>query len=293
MKQIECWGNHEYDESTDTLYYNRGCGLCSNTSVLTFLFLLLKSEYDLYPQKIITNLDSYKNTNLYDKFFYVDKDKIQAVKDLDRDTCKNFIRNIGVNLWGLGTNKEQVNLSLIKPIFDAYMNLTDRVKENSNRIIKKYNIDENNFKFILWRKTDKIGEITWFDSNAKYPDFQDALNVLNNDLTNTVLQTDDISIFNEAKDISGITILNEVPLCPDTTGQDGVHTYFNKLSEKEHFEKLGYTHEDTVLNLLSILYLASKSKVFVGYPGNMSFFVCCLRNNFDNVYFFKDKKSFF
>jgi len=293
MKQIECWGNHEYDESTDTLYYNRGSGLCSNTSVLTFLFLLLKIDYDLYPQKIITNLDSYKNTNLYDKFFYVDKDKIQSVKDLDIDTCKNFIRNVGVNLWGLGTNKEQVNFSLIKPVFDAYMNLTDQVKENCNCIIKKYNIDENNFKFILWRKTDKIGEITWFDSNAKYPDFKDALNVLNNDLTNTVLQTDDISIFNEAKDIPGITILNEVPLCPDNTGHDGVHTYFNKLSEKEHFEKLGYTHEDTVLNLLSILYLASKSKIFVGYPGNMTFFVCCLRNSFDNVYFFKDKKSFF
>lgn len=293
MKQFEYWGNHEYDENSDTLYYNRGCGLCSNTTVLTHFLITLKHAYNLYPRKIITNLDSYKNLNLYDKLLYINADKIQAVKDLDHDACRNFTTNVGVNLWGLGQNKEQINLSLIKPIFDAYMNLTDLVKENCNRIIKKYNIDENNFNFILWRKTDKIHEITWYDANAKYPDFQDALNILNNNPLNTVLQTDDIDIFNEAKDMPGITILNEVPLCPDISGHNGVHTHFNKLTEKEHFDKLGYTHEDTVLNLLSILYLASKSKIFVGYPGNMSFYVCCLRNSFDNVYFFKDKKSFF
>jgi hypothetical protein len=293
MIEIDWWSKNSYDENTDTLYYNRGFGLCSNTSVLTNLLLMLKNEYDFYPQKIVTNLLEYKNINLYDKFLFVDKDKIQAIKDLDKNKCKTYMRDVGLNLWGMGTCKEQIDFTIIKPIFDAYFNFTDVVKENSNRIIKKYNINQDNFNFILWRKTDKIHEITWFDKNAQYPDLVDALNLLNNNFTNTVLQTDDLSIFNQAKNISDLTILEEIPLCPDTTGQTGVHNFYKDFSEEEHLNKHGYRHEDTMLNLLSILYIASKSKVFIGYPGNMSFFISCLRNSFNNVHFFKDKNNFF
>jgi hypothetical protein len=293
MIDIEWWGKHNYDENTSTLYYNRASGLCSNTSVLTHVLLMLKTEYDFYPQKIVTNLLEYKNINLYDKFLFIDKDKIEAIKNLDKNTCKSFIHNVGINLWGMGTCKEHIDFSIIKPIFDAYFNFTDLVKENSDRIIQKYNINQDNFNFVLWRKTDKIHEITWFDRNAKYPDFEDALNLLNNNFSNTVLQTDDISIFNAAKNIPNITILEEIPLCPDTTGQTGVHTFYKDFSEEELLNKVGLKHEDKMLNLLSILYIASKSKMFIGYPGNMSFFISCLRNSFNNVYFFKDKNNFY
>jgi len=293
LKQIEYWGNHEYDLDTDTLYFNRDYGLCSNFSVLTLFLIALKHHWNLIPQNIVTNLFCYKNINLFKNLITINKNKIIEFKEFSNEICKSFTLNTGINLWGIGHNKNQINLELINLVFDTFFNLTDTVKSNSLRIVDKYKFNKESFNFLLWRKTDKIHEITWFDKDAKYPELSDALNLFKNDFKNVVAQTDDICIKSELSRISDITILNELPLCPDTSGQNGVHTYFNNLTPEQLKNEYNQTHEEQVLNLLSILHLASISKVLVGYPGNMTFTACCLRKNFDNVYFFKDSKNFF
>lgn len=251
--------------------FSRWCGLGSNLIVLMDLLIKMKIDYDIIPEEISANLAVYKNYNIYNKLLYINKSKINDFKKLSNDYLDScFLKKSNISVYGLGNKKDDIDLDLMEIIFDAYFNMTDLVIDRANQIIKKYNINLNNFNFILWRKTDKINEI------QNYPKLDEALKLLNGDFSNLVAQTDDLIIYEEFKNHKDIIILKELGFCSNDNGlHHEIYHNPNKFDEHEH-----------LLNLFAIIYIASKSNVFIGYPGNLSIIVCILKK-FKNAFIIK------
>jgi len=275
-------GHHEFDPDTNILYFNRNCGIGSNVTVLMHFLMDLKLK-GIYPENIKTKLTDYKDIDMYEENFYIDKNNLIKWRDFSNSEIEAFMQKAKPSELGLGTCKEEINLHITNLLLTTFFNFTKKVYDESNEIIKKYNIKDYNF--IFWRKSDKIGEI-----KDGYPDLCDGLSILKTKL-NLIAQTDDYSIFEELKQFNDITILNELPL--SKTFNHGVHYMCKDMTNEEYKQKYGHDYKDHITKLLAIIYIASKSKIFVGYPGNLSFLVAVLRNSFENVYFFKNKNSLY
>jgi hypothetical protein len=257
-----------YHKNLKTFNFSRWCGLGSNLIVLIDLLVKMKIDYDIVPENIVVNLPIYKNYNIYNKLLYINKTKINDFKNLSNDYLDScFLKKSNTSVYGLGNKRDDIDLDLMEIIFDAYFNMTGLVVDRANEIIKKYNINLNNFNFILWRKTDKTTEI------KDYPKLDEALKLLNGDFSNLIAQTDDLVIYEEFKKYKGIIVLKELGFCSNNNGiHHEIYHNPNKFDEHEH-----------LLNLFAIIYIGSKSNIFIGYPGNLSFIVSVLKK-FKNAF---------
>lgn len=276
----------KFDENTNTLYYERNCGIGSNFSVLVHLLLFLKVCKKIYPTKIVMNLTDYKGLDLYKNIFYINKDKLEEWKSFDWKRAEQFLIRTQPNGWGLGSSKKDIDLDATNLIIQTFFNLYESVLAEEESIIKKYNIDKDNFNFIYWRRTDKIFDV----HNSIYPDVEDGLKLFDS-FENLIGQTDDPIVVDEFKKHQQIKILNVLPVSP--VERMGYHYYCQRITDKEHIEKYGYSIDDHAKKLLGIVKLASSAKKFVGYPGNLSFMIALFRNNFNNFKFFYDKNIFY
>jgi len=266
-----------YYKNLKTFKISRWCGLGSNLIVLINLLVKMKIDYDIVPENIITNLAVYKNYNIYNKLLYINKAKINDFKNLSNDYLDScFLKKSNISVYGLGNKRDDIDLDLMKIIFDAYFNMTDLVIDRANQIIKKYNINLSNFNFVLWRKTDKTTEI------EDYPKLSEALELLNGDFSNLIAQTDDLVIYEEFKKYKNIIILKELGFCSNNNGlHHEIYHNPNKFDEHEH-----------LLNLFAIIYIASKSNMFIGYPGNLSLIVSILKK-FKNAFIIRTDGSIY
>lgn len=276
----------KFDESTNTLYYERNCGIGSNFSVLLHLLLFCKVCKSIYPSKIVMNLTDYRGLDLYKNIFYINLNKLEEWKNFDWKKSEQFLVKTWPNGWGIGHSKNDIDLEITNLLMQTFFNLHDCVLEEEKIIIKNYNIDVDNFNFIYWRRTDKVYDV----HNTVYPDVEDGLKLFDS-LENLLGQTDDPVVVDEFKKYNQIKILNVLPLSP--IERMGYHYYCQKITEDEHKDKYGYSFDEHAKKLLGIIKLASKAKKFVGYPGNISFMIALYRNNFDNFKFFYDKNSFY
>jgi len=266
-----------YDNESKTLILARWSGIGSCWVVLTHFLIQLKAYYDIVPENIVTSLYLYRNYNLYNEIFYINKKEITNFKKLDNKHLLSFLEKNRQTAVGLGNSKDDLDLNLIDVIFKSYFNITDLIHNRANEIIKKYGINLNNFNFILWRKTDKVNEIT------NYPSLDEALNLLNGNFLNLIAHTDDLSIYNRLNKYKDVITLEELPLCSNDRG--GHHEVFldrtKIVDEKSH-----------IVTMIAIIYIASKSNMFIGYPGNLSWIVSVLKK-FNNTYLIKGHNSFF
>jgi len=275
-----------YDASVDTLNFKRFCGIGSNMTVLMDLLMRFKLQ-NICPGKITTILTNYKGYDMYKEDLFVDKNYLQVWKDFSKDRVSAFYKKFHPNIFGFGNNKEELDLELFLTLFKTYFNLSKRVLREANFIKKKYNI-KNNYNFVLFRKTDKVGEVNAV--TRSYPELSDALNLSDN-LKNTIVQTDDFKILDELKANSDVTILNELPITNNPNL--GVHDMSIHLSDQEYKNKFGHEYKDHGCKLFAIMKIAAESKTFIGYPGNLSFHISLMRGNFNNVFFFKSKNTFY
>lgn len=262
-----------YNKKTKTFILHRWAGLGSNWVTLILFIIKLKGYYDIVPDNIFTGLHVYKSYNLYDDIFFINKEKIHDFKKIDSGRLLSFLSKNTATHCGIGNSKDDLDLELIQIVLESYFNFTPRVVARAEEIIKKYNLNLNSQDFILWRKADKISEV------HEFPELNEALKMLKN--KNAIGHTDDPDIFNEFEK-NNINTLNEMGL--DETKQGGHHQILwhpEKHDEKYH-----------VLTMMAIVYLASKADNFIGYPGNLSWIVCAIKN-FRNACFFKKQKELF
>ena len=73
----------------------------------------------------------------------------------------------------------------------------------------------------------------------------------------------------------------------------GFHIQHKDMSDEDFKKKYEISRKDYIINLASLTHIAAKSDQFIGYPGNISFFVCLIRNSFENVVFFKNSEELF
>lgn len=274
---------HRHDIIDNTLYFERDCGICSNFSVIMDLLMYFKI-HNIHPNKIVSKLSIYKGYDIFKEDLKVDEEKLKQWINFNPERVKNFYDKIRPSNFGFGIKKEELDLELLLTIFNTYFKTTEKIKKEADLLREKYKLNEH-YNFILWRKTDKVGEV-----DGEYPSFSNAVDLANNSFK-TVLQTDDNDILNEAKKIDRLIILNELPL--SNAVNLGVHEMSLKMTNEEYKTQFGHDYKDHATKLLAIMNIASKSNVFVGYPGNISFHVCMMRGKFDNVHFFRTKNIFY
>ena len=282
MFDIEYWGNHQFDTHSKTLHFNRGAGLCSNLGILIHLIAHLKAEKNFVPERIVTRFAKYKDCNIYDNLFYIDK--LEKWKNYSTDNVKNMLSRATPSWVGWGNCKEDIDMETTNVIRDVYLNCSNLIAVETEKIYNDYHMDRDNFNFLLWRLTDKTQDIPVHD----YPELDDALQCFKT-LDNVFVHTDDNHVYNMLKDRQ-MNMLDVLPRDPDGTGG---HHYVNNLSENEYENLFGHSYPVHMARILALLNVASKSNTFVGYPGNMSFYICLLRQNFHNVHFFKRKNCMY
>jgi len=282
-------GEYFYNDQSKILDFKRYCGLFSNVSVMMHLFSELKLS-NKYPEKIITNLTEYKGINVYDFLYDVDITRLDSWKNYDMDATRQFRIGTAVNLYGFGTSRHQIDLSLTSAKMDAYLCPSKLAKNRAEEIIKRFEIDEKNSTFVWWRKTDKTREITWYRPDARYPSIEDVLKLISNDKV-IYFQTDDTEIYNEVSKYKNIKLLNILPI--DKNNTTGFHILAKSVNVDEFYKTYNQTFEEYLINLLAMTIVASRCKKFVGYPGNISLYVSLLRRSFDNVFFFKNHEEFY
>lgn len=292
----EYYGGHaNYDDSTKTLEFVRYCGVFSNVTVLMHLLFELKLK-GYYPEKIKTCLTEYKNFDLYDGVFEIDKNNLQNWKNFDMEKVAYIKRNTAPNLYGFGKSKNEIDLTLTKVLIDTYFNSSMEILTRIEEIKRLHEINLEDSAFIWWRKTDKIHEITWFNLNAKYPEVSDVFKYLKSH-KNVYMQTDDPVVFGEfskIKNIKCLDVFNRNKYFTDSdVFKNGFHIHHKDMSDDDFKKKYEISRKDYIINLVSLTYIAAKSNQFIGYPGNISLFVCLIRNSFENVVFFKNSEEFF
>lgn len=284
MIDIEYWGNHKYDINSKTLYFNRNSGLCSCISVLTHLLAYLKWGKNFVPEKIITNCTLYKDLNLYDYIFSI-KD-LPTFNNFDNEKLKLFTSKAQPSWWGIGTTRYDIVQESLNILTETFFNFQDSVVAESNKIKAQCGLN-GDYNFILWRETDKVQDIP----GSKYPSVEEALSFVKNNLI-TVCHTDDQKVADKMK-LLNVSVLEVLPRTPTHTNSLGGHHYLNTLTKEQYLNLYGHTFEEHIIKLFAILHIASTSKTFVGYPGNMSFFVSMLRKGFENSFIFNERNKLY
>lgn len=292
---FEYWGNHTYDTETKTLNWVRHCGIFSNVMVMmhSMTDLWLKN---MIPENVHTKLTEYNNFDLYDGVFNVNKENLEKWKKFNINNVASTRFNTSPNLYGFGLSKNQIDLTLTNAIIKAYFDFSADVRSRSEELKKQHQIELEDSAFIWWRKTDKIHEITWFNPHARYPETTDVLKFLK-PYKNVYMQTDDPVVFNEFSKIKNIKCLDVFNrnkyFTNDDVFKNGFHVDHKDVSDADFKKKYNISRKDYIINLVSLIDIASKSTQFIGYPGNISLFVSLVRNSFDNVVFFKNKEELF
>ena len=284
LVKLDLWGGtHEYNKLDNTYYLNRHAGLFSNLCVCSY-GILTYVNMGLTPENISLKLTEYDDTlNFYTELFKLNNEKFD-LSDISDEVLQRTLRYQEPSHLGLGREKHHINFDIISRVIKKYFSLSDNTKKVYDSILEKYNIDFENTIFIWARKTDKVVE-------NQVPSVDTYLKIIyDNNLENKkiILQTDDITVFNEFKSKISINILDELPFSDDL---NGFHVKLNLVSDTTFYTKYNMSKVEYLQRFLSLVIIASKCQHVILYPGNLSMVVPMIRGNFDNVYSFFDNEN--
>jgi hypothetical protein len=284
LVKLDLWGGtHEYNKLDNTYYLNRHAGLFSNLCVCSY-GILTYVNMGLTPENISLTLTEYDDTlNFYTELFKLNNEKFD-LSDISDEVLQRTLRYQEPSHLGLGREKHHINFDIISRVIKKYFSLSDNTKKVYDSILEKYNIDFENTIFIWARKTDKVVE-------NQVPSVDTYLKIIyDNNLENKkiILQTDDITVFNEFKSKISINILDELPFSDDL---NGFHVKLNLVSDTTFYTKYNMSKVEYLQRFLSLVIIASKCQHVILYPGNLSMVVPMIRGNFDNVYSFFDNEN--
>ncbi len=283
LVKLDLWGGtHEYNKLDNTYYLKRHAGLFSNLCVCSY-GILKYINIGLTPENISLTLTEYDDTlDFYTELFKSNNEKLD-LSDISQYDLQHTLRYQEPSHLGLGREKSHINFEITNRIIKKYFLLSDSTRNIYNGILKKYNIDFDNTVFIWARKTDKIVE-------THVPPVDSYLKILyENKLENKkiILQTDDITVFDEFKNKITFNILDELPFSDDSKG---FHVKLNEVSDTTFYDKYNMSKVEYLQRLISLVIIASKCKYAIIYPGNLAMVVPMIRGNFHNIFSFFDNQ---
>jgi hypothetical protein len=291
IESLDLWGGSgSYNTETETLTINRLYGFYSNIIITLYGICKLKSQrynvkkIELYLNEYIQNYDFYHDLFLYKEM----TDEIISIEE-----ALSVIDNIAPSVYGFGSNirtfdKEKLEkyIKILIKIYNHYFTNNINVQNYIDNIIKKYSIELDNTVFIWARRTDKYIE-------TELPDASDYINEAHkcNDIKKILVQTDDLSLVDEFKSINDhlIQFLNELPY--SQSNDKGFHNHLSSICNNDFENTHGMSKINYLQKFLATTNIASKSKYFISYPGNMMTIVPIMRQNFDNCKLFLNKKD--
>jgi len=242
----------------NTVKLTREHGLFSNINILKRLIchkIIDKENVDNI--ELISTLYSYEN--IYNKLFYIDEKykltKLEAQWVLDNTPCNNL---------GLFDNTS-IDLTILKKLQKGYFNINKEVEKYYN----EYKLNEP-YIFIWARKIDKISE----NSVPEYEEYINRLNTLPK--LKVIVKTDDIELYNKFIK-AGYYVIN-MPV-----QNKAIHLNYNfDMNKIEYIQRL-----------IALTLIASESKYFIGYGGNISTHVFELHNKKENCFLYKNSKELY
>lgn len=281
---LDLWGgSHCYNKFDETYYISRIYGLFSNLNVLTYGILKFTLE-GYIPKNISLKLLEYDyETNYYNHLFKI-SDEDFKLNDIDKTLMDYQMRYCEPNLLGIGRTKLDLNFNILNRVYNKYFALSDEVNQHIKEIESKHIKDYSNTLLIWARKTDKVAEVI-------VPDVEDYINLINRlnlKHKDIILQTDDISVYNDfmSKGLE-CKVLNELPYSNDNTL--GFHNHLSSITNDVFFKKYNMSKKYYLQRILALVHVASKCNTLIIYPGNLATYIPIIRGNWNNVYSYKDK----
>jgi hypothetical protein len=283
---LDLWGGSHCVNKNDGIYnFKRENGLFSCLTVITYG--IQKFTLNGYkPKNISLNLLEYDlNTDFYNDLFQLSNEEFNF-DDIDENEMDINMRLCEPSMVGIGREKKHLNFKILDKVKNKYFLLSDTVKEFIKEIEIKHNIDYSNAVFVWARKTDKVDELPTPDVD-NYIKIINDLNLRDRDI---ILQTDDITVYNEfiEKGLKFRT-LNEIPYAIDNI--KGFHAKLNKVTDDDFFKIYNMTKKYYLQRILALVNIASKCDTLLIYPGNLATYIPLIRGNWNNVYSFEYKNN--
>ena len=283
---FELWGGyHNYNKLTKTYRIDRPYGIFSNMTVSTYgIFLLEKNGYEVDKLEFILN-EYLPGADIYPELFKNNLEKIDW-SEFSETELSYFEQICFPTSFGLTWNIQDLNLNITNKIFQKFFQPNEDILVLYEKVLKDKKIDLGNTLFIWARKTDKINE-------TRIPETLEYLRVINeNDLfdKNVILQTDDITVFEDFKK-QGLNF-DYLEIIPLSTDGSAFHGRLDMVSDESFKEK----HSISKLEYIKLMFVTSiickNSHSCIIYPGNPTTYIPMIRNSFKNCFLFKNNESY-
>lgn len=291
LHDFSLWGgNNSYSPETEKLIINRPYWLYSNIIITLYAICKLKTfKYN------VKSIELYLNEYMHNYNFYPDlflhKETNEEIITIEE--AISVIEDLHPSIYGFGSDmksfdkqKLQKNIRTLIKIYNHYFTNNSSIQNHIDDIIKKHSIQLDSTVFIWARRTDKSQE-------TDLPDAPDYIRETQNykNIKKILIQTDDSSFVNEFKELNNhlIEFINELPY--SKTSSRGFHNHLSSICNDYFQQTHGISKIDYLKKFLAITYIASRSKYFISYPGNMITIVPIIRQNFDNCKLFLNKNE--
>jgi hypothetical protein len=280
---LDLWGGfHVFDNETQTYTIRRDCGLFSNITIMTYgIFKFYNNGYK--PKNLKMYLTEYDtDIDFYDHLF-IKSTSDYNFNNFSQDDIEHFLKFCEPNFLGIGRRKSDINFNILNIINKKFFNPSKYVQDIIYNIVKQNNINYKNTVFIWARKTDKINEV----SIPTVDTYINTLKSLNINNMNVIVQSDDISVYEEFNFNKFEYInLNILPL--SNNNNLGFHNNLCRMTDREYLELYKHTKIEYLQRLLALIHIASKCEIIILYPGNLTTYIPIIRQNWENVYSFID-----
>jgi len=239
-------------------------GLFSTFNILLSNITLVHRSYSKLPEKIdlkngLSNFKSNKENDLYGKLFKID-DSINIPQPY---TCGPDEHHT------LYTDKLVKGL---QPYIKKYFNLSDELVEIKNKLLRKYNLLNQDYISVIFRGTDQFtdrgGRISVncvpYDRIAK-----SLITDIPEEDRRLIIQSEEPRVVNHFKHLLGAMHIEETDI--GTIGPLGLPIPTSNLDEWVKYYVVS-------------IYIHSQAKSLITYTGNSGFFATLFRGNLNGVY---------
>ena len=283
--ELDLWGGHQKFETNKLIYHiNRPCGLFSNITVAMYGICKIKSlgfdvkTIDFYLQ------DYERHYNFYDDLFI--KKDLPSGGLISLEEAILFMDTVHPTKYGLSRGRndfykqdlEKV-MPIAKKIYNHYFSVNKKIVRTIRNIEKE--ILYRDAVFIWARKTDKTVESDVPSVNRYLKEVNSCTNI-----KHIYIQTDDFEVAEEFQliDDARITVLGILPI--SNANSHGFHVNLSHVSGEQFFNDYKMSKIEYLRNLLAMVHIAAKCKYYIGYPGNLTTVIPCIKNSFKNCILF-------
>ena len=236
---------------------------CNTTKRLTKVVSLYNKTKEL-PEHI----NSKKQYSLYKlhKDHVVGLDFYEDPRDIEIDDIPTNL-NIKHSVHANYSDYSKTEFEKLKPFIQKYFTPKKEIRDLSQKLINKYNIDVDNTCMIYYRGTDHSTE-------TKLTDYNSLLDVINKikDKPSIFAQSDDTNFLNYiTEQYNNVGIFEENT---HTTSTNGIHIDSSNLE-----------NYNSIKVLLAIMLIMAKCKYLIfGSSGNVAYWTVLYRGNMNNVH---------